>query len=132
MRECKKLFGFSNAAWSDAVKRGDIVPRDRRIPLEDLLVVGRRTGRAHLKMRLLEAGLKENRCEECGITSWQGQPLSMQLHHRNGDGTDNRLENIQFLCPNCHSQTDTYGGRNGHRKPDRHLRLVEPEENKAA
>lgn len=128
MRECKKLFGFSNAAWSDAVKRGDIVPRDRKIPLEELLAVGRRTGRTHLKTRLVEAGLKENRCEECGITSWEGQPLSMQLHHRNGDGTDNRLENIQFLCPNCHSQTDTYGGRNGHRRPDRHLRLVNPEQ----
>jgi 5-methylcytosine-specific restriction endonuclease McrA len=41
----------------------------------------------------------------------------MQLHHINGDGSDNRLENIIFLCANCHSQTDTYGGRNGHRRP---------------
>ncbi|MGZ5312302.1 MAG: HNH endonuclease [Solirubrobacterales bacterium] len=53
-------------------------------------------------------------------------PLSLHVHHRNGDGTDNRLENLQFLCPNCHSQTDTYGGRNGHRRPERHLKLVEP------
>jgi 5-methylcytosine-specific restriction endonuclease McrA len=55
-----------------------------------------------------------------------GKPVSMQLHHTNGDGSDNRLENIQLLCGTCHSQTDTYGGRNGHRKPDRHLELVEP------
>ena len=54
------------------------------------------------------------------------EPLNAQLHHKNGDGTDNRLENVEFLCPNCHSQTDTYGGRNGHRRTERHLRLVEP------
>jgi DNA-binding NarL/FixJ family response regulator len=126
MRRCKARFGFSSDAWRDAVKRGDIVPRDRRIPLEELLVVGRRTGRGHLKARLIDAGLKENRCEDCGISMWRGKPLNMQLHHENGDGSDNRLENIEFLCPNCHSQTDTYGGRNGHRRSERHLKLVEP------
>lgn len=82
MRECKRRLGFSSDAWAAAVRRGDIVPRDRL----------------------------------------------MQLHHKNGDGSDNRLENIQFPCGTCHSQTDTYGGKNGHRKPDRHLRLVEPPE----
>ena len=40
----------------------------------------------------------------------------MQLHHVNGDGRDNRLDNLELLCPNCHSQTETYGGRNGHRR----------------
>jgi 5-methylcytosine-specific restriction endonuclease McrA len=40
----------------------------------------------------------------------------MQLHHVNGDGLDNRLENLELLCANCHSQTETYGGRNGHRR----------------
>jgi DNA-binding CsgD family transcriptional regulator len=117
MRECRKLFGFSSQAWADAVARGDITPRDRVIPIETLLVVGRHTNRSHLKGRLLAEGFKENRCEQCGISEWQGKPLNMQLHHVNGDGTDNRLENIVFLCGNCHSQTDTYGGRNGHRRP---------------
>jgi DNA-binding CsgD family transcriptional regulator len=125
MRECKRRFGFSNQAWADAVSRGDVVPRSRLIPLEELLVVGRRTSRTHLKARLVAAGLKENRCERCGISDWQGEPLSLQLHHENGDGTDNRLVNLSFLCPNCHSQTDTYGGRNGHKKPKPHLELVE-------
>jgi hypothetical protein len=70
-------------------------------------------------IRLLAEGLKENRCEQCGISDWQGKPLNMQLHHLNGNGTENRLENVVFLCGNCHSQTDTYGGRNGHRRPRR-------------
>ena len=126
--ECCTRFGFARATWSKAVATGRLKPRDRKIPLEKLLVVGRRTNRSHLKRRLLQEGLKENRCEICGITRWMGKPVSMQLHHKNGDGSDNRLENIQFLCGTCHSQTDTYGGRNGHRQPDRHLRLVEPPE----
>jgi hypothetical protein len=91
-----------------------------------LVMHGRRAGRDHLKARLIKAGLKENRCEQCGISSWRGKPLSVQLHHKNGDGTDNRIENLEFLCPNCHSQTDTYGGRNGHRRSEGHLTLVEP------
>ncbi|MGH2994388.1 MAG: helix-turn-helix domain-containing protein [Solirubrobacterales bacterium] len=116
MRECRRRFGFSSQAWADAVRRGDITPRSRLLPLDALLVVGRRTNRTHLKGRLLAEGLKQNRCEQCGITEWQRKPLNLQLHHVNGDGTDNRLENLRFLCANCHSQTDTYGGRNGHRR----------------
>jgi DNA-binding CsgD family transcriptional regulator len=127
-RECRRRFGFSNNAWGDAVARGDIVPRSRLIPIEDLLVVGRPTNRTHLKARLIQAGLKQNQCEECGLISWRGKPFNMQLHHINGDGQDNRLENIALLCANCHAQTDTYGGRNGHRKPKPDLRLVDPPE----
>jgi HNH endonuclease len=92
------------------------VPRPHKMSWNELLVVGRRTNRSHLKLRLLREGLKENRCERCGISEWQGKPLSMQLHHINGDGLDNRLENLELICANCHSQTDTYGGRNGHRR----------------
>jgi hypothetical protein len=116
LRECMKRFGFSRHAWGNAVKRGDIVPRDWVMPIEMLLVVGRRTQRGHLKRRLIREGLKEHRCERCGICEWEGKPLNMQLHHINGDGFDNRLENVELLCANCHSQTDTYGGRNGHRR----------------
>jgi hypothetical protein len=116
MRDCMKRFGFSRDAWGKAVKRGDLVPKEWVTPLEELLVAGRRRKRGHIKRRLLNAGLKENHCEECGITEWQGEPLNMALHHINGDGTDNRLENIKFLCPNCHAQTPNYGGRNGHRR----------------
>ncbi len=63
-------------------------------------------------MRLIADGLKENVCERCGLRDWLGQPIVMQLHHVNGLGKDNRLENIEFLCPNCHALTLNWGGRN--------------------
>jgi 5-methylcytosine-specific restriction endonuclease McrA len=117
VRDCAKRFGFSQASWHKAVQRGDVVARPRAMDLEILLVANRpQTNRSHLKQRLIAAGLKENRCERCGITEWNGAPLTMHLHHISGDGSDNRLENIEFICGNCHSQTDTYGGRNGHRR----------------
>jgi hypothetical protein len=116
VRQCAARFGFNLASWHQAMKRGAVVARPVAMPIIELLVVGRRTNRSHLKLRLLKEGLKENRCEHCGITEWRDKPLNMQLHHVNGDGMDNRLENIELLCANCHSQTDTYGGRNGHRR----------------
>jgi hypothetical protein len=117
MRECQVRFGFSAGAWHEAVKRGALVARRPAIPIEELFVAGRPRNRGHLRQRLLREGLKEERCEECGLGEWRGKPLRVTLHHLNGDQFDNRLENLRFLCPNCHSQTPNYGGRNGHRRP---------------
>ena len=110
-KQCRERFGFSPAAWSQAVSRGDIRPRPRREPIETVLQKGRRRGRLHVKTRLFEAGLKEPRCERCGLTEWQGARLSLELHHVSGDQLDNRLESLQILCPNCHSQTENFGRR---------------------
>jgi hypothetical protein len=117
MRQCLERFGFCRATWADALQRGDIVPRPVKIPIEQLLVVGRAgTNRGHLKRRLISEGLKQNHCEGCGLAAWRGKPLSLELHHVNGDGSDNRLENLQLVCGNCHSQTDNWGGRGGRRQ----------------
>ena len=51
------------------------------------------------------------KCDCCGITEWQGKELILQLDHKNGNNHDNRLENLHWLCPNCHSQTDTFCGK---------------------
>jgi hypothetical protein len=116
VRERQQKFGFSRAAWANAVTRGDVTPRPRLEPTENLLAPGRRRCRTHIKVRLVRAGLKTSACEECGIQCWRGRPLSFELHHVNGDGSDNRLENLRLLCPNCHSQTDNWGGRNRGRR----------------
>jgi len=65
-----------------------------------------------LKCRMLKEGLVENRCSACGIDEWMGQAIVCELDHINGDRHDHRLENLRLLCPNCHSQTPTYCGKN--------------------
>ena len=64
-----------------------------------------------LKQKLFAAGLKTPQCERCGIIEWMGRSLSFHPHHKDGNRFNNFLENIEILCPNCHSQTDTFCGR---------------------
>lgn len=108
---CASIFGFCAAAWSKAMQRGEVKARPRLgMPIEKLLS-GKRN-RTHLKVRLLQAGLLQNRCEICGLDRWRDPEIVMHIDHINGVKNDNRLENLRMLCPNCHSQTETYSGRN--------------------
>lgn len=61
-----------------------------------------------LKNKLIKAGIKENKCECCGITEWNGKQINFELHHIDGNSSNNLLSNLQILCPNCHSQTDNF------------------------
>jgi hypothetical protein len=85
---------------------------DRRRPLSTYLKDGSQVKSSKLRERILEEGLKEHRCEECGLTEWRGRPIPLELDHVDGDRTNNRFENLRLLCPNCHALTPTYRGRN--------------------
>ena len=87
---------------------------NKKRPLELILVENSDyVNRTHLKLRIIDEEIIEHKCQECGITDeWNGKQIILQLDHINGVNDDNRIENLRFLCPNCHSQTETYCGRN--------------------
>jgi len=109
-RECMARFGFAAASWTQAVRRGALKSRGPFKPLDQLLATSK--SRTSIKRRLLMAGILENRCDQCGLSEWRGRPLSIQIDHRNGIRDDHRVENLRMLCPNRHSQTETFGTRN--------------------
>lgn len=79
---------------------------------EDILKENCKHQRIVLRRYIIKNDLIPYKCAICGCTEWQGKTLSLELDHINGINNDNRLENLRFLCPNCHSQTSTYGSRN--------------------
>lgn len=109
---------FKGKAWNAGLR----MPSVERRPLEELLVKNGSSQSHRLKLRLFEASLKRPMCELCGWAkrSPDGR-MPLELDHINGDHSDNRLENLRILCPNCHSLQPTHRGRN---KKVRYARVV--------
>lgn len=104
---------FTGQGWRKDSTRPITPPR----PLSEVLVRNSDFNTSHVRKRLLRECMIDQQCDVCGIREWMGQPLTIELHHINGIRNDHRLENIRMLCPNCHSQTSTYRGRN-RRRPE--------------
>lgn len=101
---------FTGAAWNQGARYRYF---GKKYKLSEILIADSPyRASSKLKERLIKEGLKECKCEKCGLTEWQGNIIPLELHHVNGDNTDNRIENLQILCPNCHATTDFYRGRN--------------------
>ena len=85
-----------------------------RYALEEILVENSSYHNiSRLKIRLINEGYLEYKCACCGNTGqWLGKKLSLQLDHINGINNDHRIKNLRFLCPNCHSQTNSFAGKN--------------------
>ena len=88
------------------------IPVEKEVDPSKLFTENSKHNRSVLRRYIIKNNLIPYRCAICGAIEWQGKTLSLELDHINGVNNDNRLENLRFLCPNCHSQTTTYGSRN--------------------
>lgn len=100
---------FTGQGWNN---EGKFQPKPAQLLSEVLVENSSYSNTYSLKNRLLKEGLKEHKCELCGGVEWQGFKIPLELHHTNGNHSDNRIENLQLLCPNCHALTDNYRGKN--------------------
>ena len=97
---------FLSKAEALALARGKVV-----VLTDEELFSLNSIDRKHVKARFMKR-LDVHECALCGITTWNNKPLTLHLDHVNGNSNDNNLANLRLLCPNCHSQTPTYCGRN--------------------
>lgn len=96
---------------------GGVAPNDRVHCPPCWKVVGRRIqcledAKTDGTRRSLLLRQRGRRCEVCGGTEWQGQPIPIEMDHINGHSSDNCSENLRLICPNCHAQTPTYKNKN--------------------
>lgn len=82
------------------------------VPSSEILVKDSKYSNLAVRKRIADGKLLEYKCQRCGIDSWCNESITLELDHINGVNNDNRIENLRFLCPNCHSQTETYKGKN--------------------
>ncbi|MFL5896097.1 MAG: hypothetical protein ACJ76Z_13435 [Thermoleophilaceae bacterium] len=113
IQKCAERWQISTAHFDMAAVRARSAHRIKALPLEQVLVENSTYHRGALKRRLYAAGLKRRECELCGQgENWRGHRMSLILDHANGIATDNRLQNLRIVCPNCAATLDTHCGRN--------------------
>lgn len=111
--------GLSTDHWNGPGHGLGNVGNGKQLPFEEVFVKGSTYhGGNGLKKKLFDLGLRAKACSICGLTDWLGKPITLQLDHINGQNTDNRIENLRILCPNCHTQTDTFAGRKLKKAPN--------------
>lgn len=92
--------------------KGTTKARNDYMPLEQYLLKSADIQTNKVRVKLLREGYKEHRCEHCGLTTWLGNPIPLEVHHKDGNRHNNVLENYELLCPNCHAFTESYRGKN--------------------
>lgn len=81
---------------------------ESRVPASFYLETNTAIDAPKLRKKLIEEGIKEKKCERCGRTEWMGEEIPLELHHKDGNHYNNKLENLAILCSNCHKQLHGY------------------------
>jgi hypothetical protein len=104
---------ITGQGWCTSELHKKFIKNFVKIPTEKILVKDSEYTSTHrLKHRLFREGLLEQKCSSCGLgTEWNGKFISLQLDHKDGDRCNNLIENLRILCPNCHSQTESFAGK---------------------
>lgn len=108
-----KLFDLSTELIDERRKQSMSCPKYDK----DTFINSLENGTCTLKpcrilQKLIEYGMKSYKCETCGISAWNNKHIVLELHHKNGVHSDNSIDNLEILCPNCHSQTDNFRTKN--------------------
>lgn len=107
---------FTGQAWNKGLtkeKDGIAGGGQEKYSIDDIFVKDSAVTQKVMRGYVERHKLIEYKCSHCGCDgSWQGGQIALEIHHINGDNTDNRLENLCYLCPNCHALTDNYRGLN--------------------
>ena len=107
-----RIFNLDTSHWvGQSHSKGKKFSRGKA-PLKELFSIDGNYDTTTVKKRIISENIIPYECSNCHINTWDNKPLSLQLDHINGINYDHRLENLRFLCPNCHSQTNTFCGKN--------------------
>jgi Zn finger protein HypA/HybF involved in hydrogenase expression len=121
-KKFEKLYGIDTSHFTGQGHLKGKTHKFNTTPLSEILVKDYEYNSHKLRRRLIVEGIKEHRCECCGLNEWLDEPIPLELDHIDGDHYNNTLENLKILCPNCHAKTPTYRGKNKRSKNSQTLK----------
>ena len=106
----RKYLKLLNISYKLNPHRRGLPHKEARASIENVL--NSNSSNASKRRKLIEEGVKEAKCECCGLSEWMGKPIPLELHHKDFNHYNNSLDNLQILCANCHMQAHNYSNNN--------------------